>query len=70
MNPGPVITVRDNHVITSPNHTLRNFRNEAAAAIRKAHLDPETEATVWALVLAAEGWDDLAEWVHSALGRS
>lgn len=67
MNPGALVIVRDDRVHNSPNHALRAYRDEAATAIRNTDLDTETTATVWALVLAAEGWDDLAGWVKSAL---
>jgi hypothetical protein len=69
VNPGALVIVRDDHVHNSPNHQLRAYRAEAATAIRNANLDTETRSTIWALVLAAEGWPTLAGWVRSALAH-
>jgi hypothetical protein len=70
VNPGPLVIIRDNRLQASPNHTLRDFRAEAAASIRRATLDTETTATIWALVLIANSWDDLPGWVQLAIARS
>lgn len=67
MNPGALVIIRDDHVHNSPNHALRQFRADAARAIRDADLDLETTATVWAIVLTADNWDALAGWIRSAL---
>lgn len=69
MRPGSVVVVRDDRLIEQPNLTLRHFRTAAAAAIRAAKLDTEEATTIWALVLAAEGWDTLAGWVRVRLGH-
>ena len=69
MRPGSVVVVRDDRLIEQPNLALRVFRAEAAAAIRRADLDTEESLVVWALVLAAEGWDTLVGWVRIRLGR-
>lgn len=69
MNPGPVVIVRDNQITDSPNHLLRQFRADAATAIREARLDADTAATIWALILAAEGWATVAEWIRVRLNR-
>lgn len=67
MNPGPVVLVRKDKLVDQPNRALRQFRDEAAAAVRRARLDPDTAVTVWALLLAADGWTDVAGWVRSRL---
>lgn len=68
MRPGSVVVVRDNRMIEQPNLTLRGFRTDAAAAIQRAGLDTEETRVIWALVLAAEGWTDVAAWARSRLG--
>jgi hypothetical protein len=61
--------VRDDRLVEQPNLALRQFRTVAATAIRKAKLDTEEARVIWALVLAAEGWEQLAGWVRLRLGR-
>lgn len=67
VRPGSVVVVRDNRFVEQPNLSARRFRTDAAAAIRRAELDTEESAVVWALVLAAAGWDTLPGWVRSRL---
>jgi hypothetical protein len=69
MRPGSVVVVRDDRLVEQPNLALRRFRAEAATAIRRAKLTTDEHDVIWALVLAAEGWDDIAPWVRSRLGR-
>jgi hypothetical protein len=64
-----VIIVRDDRLVEQPNMALRPFRAEVAAAIRRASLDTEESIVIWALVLSAEGWNQLPGWVRSRLGR-
>jgi hypothetical protein len=70
VNPGPLTIIRDDHVHNSPNHVLRAFRRDAAHEIRRAHLDPDTHDTIWALVLTADDWAGVPPWVRLALGLS
>jgi hypothetical protein len=65
-----VVIVRDDRFIEQPNMALRQFRVAAAAAIRRAKLDTEESNVIWALVLAAEGWDQLPGWVRLRLDRA
>lgn len=69
MRPGSVVVVRDDRLVQQPNLTLRVFRSQAAEAIRRANLDTQESAVIWALVLAADGWEQLAGWVRIRLGH-
>lgn len=65
-----MVVVRDGRLVAQPNLALRRFRTEAATAVRRTKLGAEESHIIWALVLAAEGWDQLAGWVRLRLGQS
>lgn len=67
MRPGSVVVVRDDRLVEQPNLPLRLFRAQAATAIRRVRLDTDEHRVIWALVLSAEGWDELAQWVRLRL---
>lgn len=70
VNPGPLVTIRADKLLTQPNAGCHHFRAQAARAIKNSRLDPDTHDTVWALAIAADNWDGVPQWVRQLLGHS